>query len=190
MASLLSDPVTWVLIAALWASFLWFPDLRTARTVAYLLAATVLYFAVDRATDPWPLTLRLFILLTILAMHFWFSQALSALPPAISNFRDSYLAINKRMTAAYSDYERTQEPGPLEATLVQAVSDLRSLELPSDDEWDHVQSAAVGLVEKRLTMLRDGTDKDSGAALRYRTQRAEVHKRFWDALERSRRFWR
>lgn len=187
---MVTDPVIWVLFAALWASFLWFRYLRTARTVAYLLTATAVYLAAGWAPEPWPLILRLFVLLTMVAMHFWFGEVLSALPPAISEFRDSYVAINRRMTAAYANYEKTKTRGALEMALGQAVADLRSLQLPSGEEWHSLRSAAIALVGKRLTMLRDGTDTDSGAALHFKTERAEVQKRFWDALERSKRFWR
>ena len=187
---MLTNSITWILLAAVWASFLWFPYLRTARTVAYLIAATGLYIAVGGAAEPWPVIVRLAILLSIFAMHFWMGEILSALPPAISNFRNSYTAINKRMTSAYTDYEKSQNRQSLELALQQAIAALRSLELPPGDEWPGVQSAAASLVEERLTMLRDGTDADSGTALRYRTHRAEVHQRFWDALERSKRFWR
>lgn len=187
---LLNDPITWALFAVVWASFLWFPHLRTARTVAYLLAVTALFFGVGWAPEPWPLVLRLSVLLSIAAMHFWFDQILSAYPRAVSDFRKTYGAINKRMTAAYADYEQTKTRRPLEMALEQAIADLESLQVPPGDQWQEVRSAAAAVVENRLAMLRDGTDADSGAALRFRTQRAEVHKRFWDALEQSRKFWR
>jgi hypothetical protein len=187
---LLTGPITWIFLAAVWASFLWFPYQRTARTVAYLVAVTGLYIAVGGAAESWPVIVRLAILLSIFAMHFWLGQILSALPPAVSNFRNAYIAINKRLTAAYTDYEKTQNRQALELALQRAIAALWSLELPPGGEWPEVQSAAASLVEERLTMLKDGTDADSRAALRYRTHRAEVHQRFWDALERSKRFWR
>lgn len=87
----MTNPVTALLLVATWVSFLWFRDMRTARTVAYLIAATVVYLAADLAPDPWPLLLRLIVAASVLALHLRFShlpiRALTRSPQVLGRIR-------------------------------------------------------------------------------------------------------
>lgn len=186
----MTNPVTALLLVATWVSFLWFRDMRTARTVAYLIAATVVYLAADLAPDPWPLLLRLIVAASVLALHLRFSHLLSALPREVLRFWDAYVAINKQMTSAYAEFEKSQEREPLEASVVRAQADLRALRMPQGENWLRLQTMAVDVVGERLGMLQDGTDREPGAAMRFRTHRADVHRQLQLALAQSRRFWR
>jgi hypothetical protein len=190
MVSLPTDPVAYVLLAAVWVSFLWFPYLRTARTIVYLLVVSVGLVAAGFAPPPWPPIIRTLVLASVAAMHLRFSSLLSALPTAVSSFYDSYIAINKRLATAYADFEKTGERAPLERALGHGISDLELLHLPPGGDWQSLQRTAVGLLQRRLTMLKDGTDTHSGAAMRFRTQRAEIHRQLRDALQESKSFWR
>jgi hypothetical protein len=184
------DLLSLALLGGVWASFLWFPLMRTARTIAYLSAATVTYLLATTAPEPWPLILRATVLASMLAFLFVFPDILSALPRGVSAFVKAYAAINRRMAAAYSEFEDSKGQQQLESALIHGAAELRDLELPPGEEWERLRDAAVTVVETRLAMLRDGTDRDASEATRFRTKRAEVHLQLRTALERSRNFWR
>jgi len=182
--------LTIVPLIGVWAAFLWFPYMRSARTVAFLITATVAYLGADVMPGPWPVAIRLGVALAILVMLFRFDHLLSALPPAAFEFQRSYVAINKRLITAYCEYEKTGVREPLESALLQAKSDLSALPLPSGAEWSRLKALAVSLVDERLTMLRTGAERDPTAGTRFRTRRLQVQNQLWAALNQSKNFWR
>lgn len=181
--------LTIVPLIGVWAVFLWFPNMRSARTVAFLVTATVAYLWAGVTPGPWPVLIRLGVVAAILLLVFRFDYLVSALPAAVFEFQRSYVAINDRLIAAYREYEETGVREPLEDALIQAKSDLSALP-PPGSEWSSLQALAVSLIDERLTMLRTGSERDASAATRFRTRRLEVQNQLWAALDQSRRFWR
>ncbi|MGH2392201.1 MAG: hypothetical protein ACRDGH_01705 [Candidatus Limnocylindria bacterium] len=186
----MEGPLKILVLVAIWVAFLWYPMMRSARAIAFLVVATVAYLGADVAPEPWSIAIRVGVAVVVAAMLLRFDYLLSALPPAALRFRRSYVAINKGLLDAYSEYERTREKAPLETALQDAKADLSALRLPPGAEWSRLQESAINLIDERLEMLLTGTETDPATGTRFRTHRGEVQNQLNIALTRTKSFWR
>lgn len=183
------DPLRIVTLFAAWGAFLWFSEVRTARTVLLLLVATLVVVVADTLPPPWPSVVALAVATALIAVHLRFNRLISAHTPRELEFRARFVAINDRLQEAYKDYGSSGDRGSFRDALAIAHREIGSLRAPAP-EWEEVQHAALELLSDRIQIHDVHRELDPKVRMQFRSDRAELQEKLRVTVQRTAKFWR